>query len=689
MKLNLFNNNEMKKLSLPDLAGRLFIGFFVVMLLLTVVSRAADSVLIPTVTVSSAKQGKLTYTVEGTGVIEENAMAFVKVPAGLTVTSVEAEIGQTLTPKDPIFTFDKTAIEDQISAKQDEKRLIEIAMGQAVLNSGTIQAGYQVDSAVLTQEQAQKNLEAAQKALEDAKIAIKEEKENALDIAKKNYEALLRDKESAIKASERSLILKQENLNALNQKKSDVEIVLMQYKDAVKRISEVDISAVTTQIMKNYYGSGYEAHQKQVDMAKVDLYRADEDYQLAKQNWDKKLEELKYLYPDHTDPMYIKAYNELTSAKDEQLKVLERISVDCGTALTELTKKDKEIVEALEVYKTQIQGNDENKEIEAYNKIFKILYPDDAGNQSVIQATVRDIEWMKEDIEELKELWDEKIEAAKEQVDKAQKDWDEIIAGTYNYDKSLSMHLNAIEVAKQQLTLAQLGLEQAKQSSGNINISKNYSMESYQIQLNNKQKEIEELEKLLESGGIMVTPVGGVLVNFNIEPGSVTTGYEKVAIATGECGFCAYVHKNFIEKLEIGDEIEVKIGSSTDAIKVELNSIGSEDENGMCEITGILPEGEYPIGSYVSYKITKKSEPFQTSIPLEALRQDMYGNTYILKVIYKNTIMGEEAVAFKVNVDVIEKDYQRCAISGAVSETDLIITGSSKSISDGDRVRVE
>ena len=54
-----------------------------------------------------------------------------------------------------------------------------------------------------------------------------------------------------------------------------------------------------------------------------------------------------------------------------------------------------------------------------------------------------------------------------------------------------------------------------------------------------------------------------------------------------------------------------------------------------------------------------------------------------------STVLGMEYTASRVNVTVQEKDETYAAITGNLSRDDEIITGSNKSITEGDRVRKE
>ena len=80
------------------------------------------------------------------------------------------------------------------------------------------------------------------------------------------------------------------------------------------------------------------------------------------------------------------------------------------------------------------------------------------------------------------------------------------------------------------------------------------------------------------------------------------------------------------------------------------------------------------------------TDEYPRIIPIEALRSDM-SQYYVLAVVEKNTVMGKEKTAWRVNVEVADKNDTFAAISGIGDEE--IIIKSSKLILEGERIRVE
>ena len=65
------------------------------------------------------------------------------------------------------------------------------------------------------------------------------------------------------------------------------------------------------------------------------------------------------------------------------------------------------------------------------------------------------------------------------------------------------------------------------------------------------------------------------------------------------------------------------------------------------------------------------------------------GDQYVLRLTESETVLGRVKTAERVSVTLEDSNDTRAAVSGALSGQDEIIVSSSKSIYDGDRVRLE
>ena len=88
--------------------------------------------------------------------------------------------------------------------------------------------------------------------------------------------------------------------------------------------------------------------------------------------------------------------------------------------------------------------------------------------------------------------------------------------------------------------------------------------------------------------------------------------------------------------------------------------------------------------------ISSKSKKYTTCVPLTALRQGAGDSYYVLVVTEKETVLGEELIAKKIDLNIEKRDGEYAAVTeGALGKNDKIIVDSNKIINDGDRVRLE
>jgi hypothetical protein len=304
--------------------------------------------------------------------------------------------------------------------------------------------------------------------------------------------------------------------------------------------------------------------------------------------------------------------------------------------------------------------------------------------------------------DELNKEWDKKLlkeqqilNEAKKESNKAEEVYNQILNHTYDYSLEAKTEERLITSAKRAVEDAKIALNKVKTEESDATIKRNTNkkisdleLELSEIDILEKEKMIDEVIRIMDSNGDVTCTQKGVVLKIGIEVGLTTTGTEKVSVATDDYCFKAKVTKDEGKRLEVGDEMKLKIGKSKDEINVPIDSIGLEDSNGNILITGILPQGDYTTGASVSFTINKQSKEYQQTIPIQALRMSSNGKYYVLITQENNTILGNELVATSMYINLLDKDYKTAAIEGNLYRDGYIIESSSKNIEDGDRVRI-
>lgn len=266
-----------------------------------------------------------------------------------------------------------------------------------------------------------------------------------------------------------------------------------------------------------------------------------------------------------------------------------------------------------------------------------------------------------------------------------------------------------VDSLKESLQEAQDAWEDAKKNDANTEANNEkqkklsgLSIESMRIDLKQKKKEWEEINKLLEESGKVKATASGVVLEASLTIGMQTSGQEYLVIGTGNDRFTANVEPEEAVYLEAGDEVILTSKGTQKSLKgtiqeiqtgtiLENDSSGQEssDSGDKTQMLVKLEKNDLAIGTIMTYKIVKESESnYDTVIPLTALREDSQGK-YVLILRQEQTVLGIEWITAKVAVTILDQDFSNAAVESALMSDDQIITGSSKSIQEGDRVRME
>ena len=120
------------KISKKKTAATAFAVFFLVMAVCTAVSRAAASMVLPTVTTGRVQEGKLNILIRGNGTVETRSEHLLALQRGLRVEKVQPT-GSAVKQGDVILQYDKAYLQESIEKKQAEITKLELAVGQAQL----------------------------------------------------------------------------------------------------------------------------------------------------------------------------------------------------------------------------------------------------------------------------------------------------------------------------------------------------------------------------------------------------------------------------------------------------------------------------------------------------------------------------------------------------------------------------
>ena len=212
------------------------------------------------------------------------------------------------------------------------------------------------------------------------------------------------------------------------------------------------------------------------------------------------------------------------------------------------------------------------------------------------------------------------------------------------------------------------------------------------LKIDEYNKELAKLKPLLDAGGKIASEKEGIVTSVIAENGAVTTDTIALIADKNEgYKFIGQIIKENRTSIKQGQAVAVNLGTYGIIENLTIDSISKNQDNAdTLNVAVVLPVGIGEIDDSGEIIVSSKSKKYGTCVPLSALRQGEGSDYYVLVVTEKETVLGEELIAQKVDVKVEKRDGEYAAVTeGALGRNDKIIIDSNKAIKDGDRVRLE
>lgn len=566
-----FEMDKNKKSSLQVKAVKALAGFLILMFLLTILSRAADSLTIAKVTASAATGGVISHNIEVDGNITPNKDIAISTSANIKIASVEATEGKTVKKGDLLIQLDPADL---------KKKLL----------------------------QAQKELQVAKATASDKKAneaIAADTKSKSLQRTYEDYNQTVADANDSVSKAKSDM---NEAWNAYNT-----------YKNSNSNSGETDTT------VRDSLEKTVEEKQLAYDKAVTNLDGVEKDIEADVQKEIKKAEEASK--DESGNPITLtqeekQKIREQVNARPENVSLLQNANDQINTAKDALTEAEN----ALSAYNEQ-QNNSSSA---SYDEQLKTLYDD---------------------------------YKAKEEA----------------YNEAVKQRQSTIQSANRTL-------EDAK-APENVDTATALTAND---DLEEKQLAVDELQKVMDVNGKITAPSDGLITKVNVTTGETTTEDTAIRISDQSAGykFTATLDKASAKYLSKDDKVTLDLGNGTtvEGLTVQSIDVSAEDKNSY-ELTVSIPAKVKKLGSIATLKVEKASKKYDTCVPLGALHSD--GDKYYVYVINeKDTILGTETAVDKVQVDILDKNNEQAAIEGSFSWGQQFVLTSSKTLRNGDRVRL-
>lgn len=305
---------------------RVLAGFLILMAVLTVLSRALDSVTVTRVKVGYGKQGTVTHLVEGEGTFEADSIAYISLPEDMLVEKLHRQPGESVRAGETVLTLQAERLQEVRDGQADACRKAELALEEERLSARTyprvtqeLLAGQQLEADERALEVGRQDLAQAQEecalSLDElrreydrkanrSEDEIREEARRAVKSAGRSYDAARLDREQAVKEAERTVRDKQKKLDRLEQQEASEEALEEAAEELLR--AEEDLDEVR------------EAKDLLVEEAKAALRAAEEDYDDRDYDSVQRKEELEQEYKER-----VKAEEDKLKAAERQVRQLE------------------------------------------------------------------------------------------------------------------------------------------------------------------------------------------------------------------------------------------------------------------------------------------------------------------------------------------------------------------------------
>jgi len=314
-------------------------------------------------------------------------------------------------------------------------------------------------------------------------------------------------------------------------------------------------------------------------------------------------------------------------------------------------------------------------------------------NEAAAQESER-----KQTLSRAQEDYDETVSKNEKLVRKAKELWQEAEQKLENYqngededsaDDSLVEDVRkTLEDAKSQQTQQKKSAKRAIEDAEGADAA-DHSVEINNVSIAEKQRTLAQLQKAKEQKGKIVAQTDATVSKILLTAGDRTTETAAFLLADLSEGarFTTEISKEDAKYVVVGDAVTLKVNDKSYEDMTVLSTETNEDSS--VRVTVYVPKQTISIGTHASMEIEQTSEKYATTLPLTAIHAEQ--SKYFVYVLRKeDTVLGEETVARKVNVSIVEKNGEYAALSdGSLSEDDSVIVESDTMLANGEKVRLK
>lgn len=289
----------------------------------------------------------------------------------------------------------------------------------------------------------------------------------------------------------------------------------------------------------------------------------------------------------------------------------------------------------------------------------------------------------------------QKLQQLEEAVQEKQNTYDTIQAKVTEKQAALDSASVALEEKQEQLESNTSTAEDAKKAAeravedAGLSADIDHTQEINAISLEQFQKQLEKLKTLKQQNGEITAPSSGIITKVCVETGQKTTDTAAVVMSDEQSGlfFTTTTDSKNREYLSVGDNATIT-GVGKETSDCSIVSLETSKDGSSIKVSIAMQGDDFLPGESAQMTATRKSESYDYLVPVTAVWQEN-NKAYVLLLETENTVLGEQYIARKAEVQILDKNSSYAAVSGNSLSADCqIITDSDRTVGNGDVVRM-
>lgn len=630
-------------------AWKFLAGFLVFMLLLSMVSRTADSMSVAKVKTQKPRAAALEHKYTVDGQISTNKLSAESIVGGIRVASVEVVKGDEVKKGDLLFTLDKTSLEEEYLKAEQEFRSLRH-----------------------TSEDKETNREQAL-----------ELKQRQITRAEQDYEIQLRKTNKAVARAWKRVEEAQRKLNGFNWSKYNVKPPVTAPPAAAApeegftdRPENPGDSAdpVENQLMRALNGAEF-----QLDLSEQELgYRKDLLYEVVRKfeeafdyddpskttvagyepeqrEYNRQIHDMAFQANGGFDPEGRDCFDPVIRRQMDSLR---------SSVLESFYRYDRDYLNAKEAYEKSLTARDQ-----AQTALDTYLEEKKAQEEAAAAAGGQ-----------------EAAEAAAAQREAGRAAYEGLVQ---SYNSAYEAYSDAVADARDMETTGKRSIEDAKEPESADSASE------YDLKTSLKLKKIafSRIRELKKAGGEIRAGVDGIVTDVKVTTGETSPEGTCVMLGDTDSGytFTGTVTKEEAKYMQPGMMVtldcvyhgeETKLQASVDEVTASL-----DNPEQYFVSASVMEDGSDGVGTSATMNIDSRTEKFDLVVPGSAVH---YGKDkpYVLAVRETKGVLGTTLEVEKIEITVKDKDDSSAAVTGSLTAVDQVVVETNRNLKTGDRVRL-